>query len=301
MRLDFMGPGGHTGIMKRLVVLGLLALSSLNAQESLTIEAVAVTRKYWPREVTVNVPHQVPIIVNGKPSGMMQAPAGRTYPVKLITAETVQVDAHGAPLAFAVADTDILARSEQTKTRVDTLAATAASAPAPVQQPVVSAPKPAATPPPTNTVSSGLVGDLVALDGRKLRKFDAAMLGGKKYFAVYRSASWCGPCRKFTPDFVSWYKSNASKHDLFEVIFVSSDRTENDMEAYMVEDKMPWPALDFSKKGKRSPIQGLGGRGIPDLILIDADGKVLSTSYEGDDYVGPRKVLRDLEELLKKS
>lgn len=264
------------------------------------METVAATRKYWPREVTVNVAHEVPIVVNGKPSGMMQAPAGRTYPVKSITVDTVQVDAHGAPLSFAVTDTDVLARSEQSKAQADALAAAAPVPTAP--QPTAAAapaPQPTATPQLENVVSKGLIGDLVALDGRKLKKFDAASLGGKKYFAVYRSASWCGPCRRFTPDFVSWYKSKSSKRDQFEVIFVSSDRSEKDMEEYMVEDRMPWPALDFSKKGKRSPIQGLGGRGIPDLILIDADGKVLSTSYEGDNYVGPRKVMKDLDDLLK--
>lgn len=264
------------------------------------METVVATRKYWPREVTVMVAHKVPIIVNGKPSGMMEAPSGRVYPVKGLTAETVQVDAHGAPLSFPVAETDLLIKAEQTKARVDAYATAAAAAPAVPAAPAA-APKPAATPPPTNAISLGLDGDLVALEGKKLKKFDAAALGGKKYFAVYRSASWCGPCRKFTPDFVSWYKSKSSKHDQFEVIFVSSDQSEKDMEGYMVEDKMPWPALDFSKKGKRSPIQGLGGRGIPDLILIDAEGKVLSTSYEGDNYVGPRKVLKDLDDLLKKS
>ncbi len=286
--------------MKRILLLGLVALSSLRAQEPLTLETVVATRKYWPREVTVNVGHDVPIIVNGKPSGLMQVPSGRVYPVKAITAETVQVDAHGAPLNFPVAQTDLLTRAEQVKTRADALA-TAVAAATPVPATAAPAPKPVATPPPANAISQGLVGDLVALDGRKLKKFDTAVLGGKKYFAVYRSASWCGPCRKFTPDFVSWYKGNASKHDQFEVIFVSSDQSEKDMEEYMVEDKMPWPALDFSKKGKRSPIQGLGGRGIPDLILIDAEGKVLSSSYEGENYVGPRKVLRDLDNLLNKS
>lgn len=265
------------------------------------METIAATRQYWPREVTVNVAHEVPIVVNGKPSGTMQAPAGRTYPVKAITVEMVQVDAHGAPLSFAAMDTDVLARAEQAKAQAD--ARTAAAPVVAASQPIAPAttPRPTATPLPENVVSKGLMGDLVALEGRKLKKFDAAALGGKKYFAVYRSASWCGPCRKFTPDFVSWYKSKSSKRDQFEVIFVSSDRSEKDMEDYMVEDKMPWPALDFSKKGKRSPIHGLGGRGIPDLILIDADGKVLSTSYEGDNYVGPRKVLKDLDDLLKKS
>ena len=285
--------------MKRILLFCLIALSYLNAQEPLTMETVTATRSLWPREATINVPHSVAIVVNGKPAGSMQAPAGRVYPVKAVTLEGVQVEAMGSLLTFPAADTDLLARAEQIKTRQDALATAATPTPAPVV--VAATPKPAPTPPAENAISKALDGDLVALDGKKLKKFDTASLGGKKYFAVYRSASWCGPCRKFTPDFVSWYKSKSSQRDLFEVIFVSSDRSEDDMENYMIEDKMPWPALDFDKKGKKSPIVGIGGRGIPDLILIDANGKVLSTSYEGDNYLGPRKVLQDLEDLLKKS
>ena len=284
--------------MKRILLVCVVALSSLNAQEVLTIDAVAATRGLWPREATINVPHQVTIVVNGKSAGSMQAPAGRVYPVKAISANGVQVDAMGSPMTFPAADTDVLVRAEQIKARQAALAAAATPTPAPV---AAATPKPTATPAPENAISKALEGDLVTLDGKKLRKFDTAALGGKKYFAVYRSASWCGPCRKFTPDFVSWYKSKSSKHDLFEVIFVSSDQSEEEMEGYMIEDKMPWPALEFDKKKKKSPIVGIGGRGIPDLIILDSEGKILSSSYEGDNYVGPRKVLQDLEDLLKKS
>jgi len=35
--------------------------------------------------------------------------------------------------------------------------------------------------------------------------------------------------------------------------------------------------------------------------LVVSDGKVLSRSYEGETYVGPRKALKDLENLLKDS
>lgn len=285
--------------MKRALLFCLCALSYLNAQEPLAIETIVATKTLWPREVTVNVAHQVPIVVNGKPSGSMQAPSGRTYAVKSVTAAGVVVDAAGSPMTFPATDTDLLARAEQARARLDALAA-ATPPPAPVAR---STPPPAA-PSPTpegNAISKALSGDLVSLDGKKLKKFDAASLGGKKYFAIYRSASWCGPCRAFTPDLVSWYKRKKSKQDLFEVILVSSDRSEEDMAAYMREDGMPWPALDFDKRSKRSPITGLGGRGIPDLVVIDAEGNVLSKSYEGETYVGPRKVLADLEDLLKKS
>lgn len=287
--------------MKRLAFLWLCACPVLFAQETLTIESVAADRKLWPREVTVSVAHDVPIVVNGKASGSMKAGAGRTYPIKALTATEVSVDAHGAPLTFAVSDTDVLARAEQLKARQDTLAAAATPVPAPAAAASTPA-APTATPAPAeNVISKALTGDLVALDGKKLKPFDASALGGKKYFAIYRSASWCPPCRGFTPELVSFYKRKKADHDKFEVILVSSDRSEDDMIAYMAEDKMTWPAVDYDKRGKRLPITGHGGRGIPDLLIMDAQGNVLSRSYEGETYVGPRKVLKDLEKLLKDS
>ncbi len=121
--------------MKRLAVLWLWACSCVFAQETLTIETVTADRKLWPREVTVSVPHDVPIVVNGKASGSMKAGPGRSYPVKSISASGVVLDALGAPLTFAVTDTDVLARAEQLKIRRDALAAAATPPPAPVATP----------------------------------------------------------------------------------------------------------------------------------------------------------------------
>ena len=287
--------------MKRLLFSCTCALSFLNAQEPVTLETVASSRSLWPREVTVNVAHQVPIVINGKPSGSMEIPAGRVYVVKSVGASGVAVDAVGSALTFPVAETDLLVRAGEVKARLDAQAAAApiAAAATPAPTPARTAPTPA--PVAENAISKALTGDLVFLDGKKLKTFDAASLGGKKYFAIYRSASWCGPCRTFTPELVSWYNRKKSARDKFEVIFVSSDRSEDDMANYMKEDKMPWPALEYSKVSKRSPITGIGGRGIPDLVVIDTDGNVLSSSYEGETYLGPRKVLKDLENLLKRN
>ncbi|KAE8704953.1 putative nucleoredoxin 1-2 [Hibiscus syriacus] len=46
-------------------------------------------------------------------------------------------------------------------------------------------------------------------------------LKGKK-LGLYFSASWCGPCRRFTPNLIEVYSALSSKGD-FEVIFVSAD------------------------------------------------------------------------------
>ena len=149
-----------------------------------------------------------------------------------------------------------------------------------------------------NAIYPAIKDNLVASKGKKLEKFDDSALAGSKHYAIYYSAAWCGPCRAFTPDLVKWYKRNKSKHPDFELVFVSSDRSEEDMAKYMKDDDMPWPALAFDKK-QGSALAKYSGRGIPCLVLIDDQGKVLSHSYEGEKYVGPRKVLEDMDKMLK--
>jgi len=286
--------------MKLVTFLSLCFASTLLAQEPLTVDAVIANRALWPKEVTVNVQHQVPIIVNGKSSGSMQANPGRVYTVKSVDATGVHVDAHGAPLTFPAADTDLLTRS----TEVDTRLKTAAAAPvAPVAAAPASTTAPQAAPAPakiTNAFAAKLGDTLVALDGKKLQPFDSKSLSSKKYIAIYYSASWCPPCRKFTPELVSWYKRKKGDLDKFDIIFVSSDKTSEDMLGYMVEDKMAWPALAFDKKSG-SPFRQFSGRGIPCLVILDEHGQVLSHSYENGEYIGPTKVLKDLDKLLKSS
>ena len=61
-----------------------------------------------------------------------------------------------------------------------------------------------------------------------------------KYFALYFSAKWCGPCRKFTPILIDFYNDNSN----FEVIFVSLDKDINEFNEYF--SKMPWKSLPYN-------------------------------------------------------
>jgi nucleoredoxin len=150
-----------------------------------------------------------------------------------------------------------------------------------------------------NPIAPQLKNDLVALEGKKAHRFDDAALANTKYFGIYYSASWCGPCKQFTPKLVEFYNRVKPSNPDFELIFVSRDHSEPEMEAYMREDKMPWPALDFRKASSKHVLTSYRGSGIPCLVLIDANGKVLSHSYEGSNYVGPNKVMKDIEATLK--
>jgi len=146
-----------------------------------------------------------------------------------------------------------------------------------------------------NTVRDLVKDDLVSCQHGSLSHFDDASLESKKLIGLYFSAHWCGPCRKFTPALVDYYNRVAPQHPEFEVIFVSSDKSQPAMEAYMREANMPWPAIDFQKIAGKAEVNKYAGRGIPCLVVIDETGKVVSNSYQGSTYVGPQKVLADLD------
>ena len=143
-------------------------------------------------------------------------------------------------------------------------------------------------------------GDLVQYRNGAITPFDDGTLERKKLFLIYFSAHWCGPCRLFTPSLVNYYNDAMAKHPEFDVIFVSRDKSPFGMETYMRETNMPWPAIDYQKIPGKAGIQKYAGKGIPDLVLVDGSGKVLADSYQGDQYVGPAKVLQALDNLLSK-
>lgn len=121
-----------------------------------------------------------------------------------------------------------------------------------------------------------------------------------EFYLVYFSASWCGPCRRFTPEFINSYKH--FKHlgyDNFEVIFVSWDHNGAEQKKYMKADHMPWPSMRYGSYNRYDVIKDLQGNGIPCLVIVDRNGRVLHHSYQGKNYVGPMKVLSYARQLLK--
>ena len=149
-------------------------------------------------------------------------------------------------------------------------------------------------------------GNLVRLQGGSTQPVDDATIRPVKYFAIYYSAQWCPPCHAFTPELVKFYNDFKPVHPDFELIFVSEDHGAGSMLAYMKEMSMPWPAVDFSALGhggkgtfKADGIEGFANSGIPDLVLVDSSGKVLSDSFVNDQYVGPEAVINDIKTMVQ--
>lgn len=161
---------------------------------------------------------------------------------------------------------------------------------------VTEAPKAAAAEP--SIFKKLLDGKLVAVNGRRVGKYE--MEDEPEYYAFYFSASWCGPCKAFTPNLISFYKENPGAKKSFEVILVSRDHSEEAMEAYMTEDAMPWPAIRFRDIDRMKEVNRYAGSGIPCLVLVDRQGKVVSDSYVDKQYRGPTAVMNEMAKLAGK-
>ena len=128
----------------------------------------------------------------------------------------------------------------------------------------------------------------------KGRKIDTATALQGKMVAVYFSASWCGPCRNFTPQLVKFYKSVKSKSNL-EIVFISSDKTDKDMMKYMKNDKMPWLATAFQHPAAMNLKKELGVHGIPKLVVFDKNGKLISPNARWDVVILGTKAVKAWE------
>jgi nucleoredoxin len=94
------------------------------------------------------------------------------------------------------------------------------------------------------------------------------------HVALYFSASWCPPCRRFTPKLVEEYNKLRSAEGAaaggarLEVIFVSGDNDEASFKEYL--GHMPWLAVPYADEARRSGLNRAAGvRGIPALVLCE--------------------------------
>ena len=107
-------------------------------------------------------------------------------------------------------------------------------------------------------------------------------LEAKKVVAFYFSAHWCPPCRAFTPMLKDAYDEYLGEADDIEIVFVSSDRSPEDMKQYMKDAHGSWLAVQHNSDLAKSLKTKFGIQGIPALIVCKSDGSVITKEGRAD-------------------
>lgn len=124
--------------------------------------------------------------------------------------------------------------------------------------------------------------------GVELHKQDGTKAAGDealkgKIVALYFSAHWCPPCRQFTPVLKDFYGELVDESDKpFEIVFVSFDRSAEDLKSYMAEAHGDWYFLPFGSEQIQDLSSKFGVSGIPALIVLKSNGDVISKNGRGD-------------------
>jgi thiol-disulfide isomerase/thioredoxin len=99
-----------------------------------------------------------------------------------------------------------------------------------------------------------------------------------KFVLLYFTASWCAPCKPFTPKLAA-LRNQAKEH--LEVVVVSQDRSEADHLKYMQDNRMEWPAVkwaDHRLEDDNEPRRLMGkyhGWGLPSVAVLSPSGEVV--------------------------
>lgn len=92
---------------------------------------------------------------------------------------------------------------------------------------------------------------------------------------IYFSAHWCPPCKAFTPQLVDTYQRIQERGHDFEVIFVSSDRSEDSYNTYT--ETMPWLRIPFNQEERRRKLaRAFDVQAIPTLVILDPRDNIIT-------------------------
>ena len=117
--------------------------------------------------------------------------------------------------------------------------------------------------------------------GRQLRKRSGVIVYPEeqlqnKIVALYFSAGWCPPCRQFTPILNEFYQELRQQDLPFEIVFVPSDKTAEDMNKYMKDCHGDWLAVPFGHEIIKELKKRYHITAIPKVIVITDDGEAVT-------------------------
>jgi len=116
-----------------------------------------------------------------------------------------------------------------------------------------------------------------------------------RYYAFFRGGGYCPYTREMTPSIVKFYNETKAAHPEFELIYVPTDKTAAEMQAYAKESGFPWRSVSFDQCKKFAVLAPLFGP-VPHFVVVDPTGKKLLDCTATD----REPVLAQLTALLNK-
>lgn len=119
--------------------------------------------------------------------------------------------------------------------------------------------------------------DLATLSQEGGGRLSLASLEGKVVLVNFW-ATWCEPCEREMPAMERLY--NALPRDRFEMVAVSIDESMDEVATFQDGYRLSFPIVLDAEKRVNAAYQTMG---VPESLLIDADGRIVER------YVGPRE------------
>lgn len=128
------------------------------------------------------------------------------------------------------------------------------------------------------------------ISGKSIKLSD--YVGKSKVLLIDLWASWCGPCRADMPQLKSVYKDYKDKG--FSILGISIDKSPDDWKKALNELDLPWQQTILPKDKQAEFRKNYIAVGVPYLILIGQDGKIIMVRPQLRDEKYMRAVLNTL-------
>ena len=124
---------------------------------------------------------------------------------------------------------------------------------------------------PSEFVTSFLTETLIDKDGNTYNSEDTVK---GKHVALYFSALWCPPCKRFTPRLIDLYNKINEKEKKWEIVYFSLDRNQEEYDSYFAT--LPFKGLPLDTKRTKKMARRFFINGIPALVMMNDKMEVLN-------------------------